>query len=189
MHFCKRLLYFMTSPPSSIGDTPPYYVLVSQAPLQTTPSAAGPSFKSFGHPTIEYHYADDLPHALLPQSAQEHVLVLDYDPTNVTPPRAQSLSTELAVVGVQVADAPAASSTADDSPNPKKNSKIYVIETTAIPSDSDCMYVCIIHLLVAPVVSSHFLALKSKDIALRMLYFLDSSRGKQSCERSQASAR
>ena len=126
----------MSSPPSSSpADSPPFYVLVSQTPLPSAASATGAACKSFSHPIIEYHYADDLPHALLPQSAQEHVLVLDYDPTTPAVTTAQSLSTDLAVLGVKVTDAPAASSTTDDAPIPKRNGKIYVIETTAVPAE------------------------------------------------------
>ena len=70
---------------------------------------------------------------LLPQSPHEQVLILDYDPTNMTVPMAQSLSPDLAVLGVKVAEAP--SSTIDDNPNPRSNNYIYVIETTTKPSD------------------------------------------------------
>jgi hypothetical protein len=135
--FIGAELAFMSSPPSSsAGDTSPYYVLVSQTPVASSAATGGPSFKSFIHPVIEYHYADDLPHALLPQTAQEHVLVLDYDPTTGTVPIAHSLSTDLAVLGVKVTDVPAASSVTDDAPILKRNGKIYVIETTAVPSDA-----------------------------------------------------
>ena len=134
--FVGAQLDLMSSPPSSsAGDTPPHYVLVSQTPLVSTSTAPGPSFKSFSHPVIEYHYADDLPHALLPRSTQEHVLVLDYDSASASQPVAQSLSTDLAVLDVKVTDAPAASSVTDDAPIPRRNGKIYVIETTAVPSD------------------------------------------------------
>ena len=127
----------MSSPPSSGAEEhPPHYILVSQSPLPSGPTTTRLPYKSFTHPLIEYHYADDLPHALLPQNPQEHVLVLDYDPTNATPPIAQSLSTDLAVLGVKATEAPASGSATDDNPNPKKNSQIYVIETTQIPLDT-----------------------------------------------------
>jgi len=127
----------MSSPPSSNAEeNPPHFILVSQSPLPSGSTASRPSYKSFTHPVIEYHYADDLPHALLPQNPQEHVLVLDYDPTNATPPVAQSLSTDLAVLGVKATEAPASGPATDDSPNPKKNGQIYVIETTQIPSET-----------------------------------------------------
>ena len=76
---------------------------------------------------------------LLPQSPHEQVLILDYDPANITAPVAQSLSPDLAVVGVNVAEAPAASSAIDDNPNPRSNSCIYVIETTNTPSELTCV--------------------------------------------------
>lgn len=124
----------MSSPPSSTAEeNPPYYILVSQSPLPSGSAASRPPYKSFTHPIIEYHYADDLPHALLPQNPQEHVLVLDYNPANAAPPIAQILSTELAVLSVKATAAPASGPAIDDSPNPKKNGQIYVIETTQIP--------------------------------------------------------
>lgn len=120
----------MMSPPTTNTSEPPYYVLVSHT--LTLPSAAGTS-TTFSHPTIEYHYADDSPHNLLPQSPEEHVMVLDYD-INVVCPTAQSLSSELAVKGVKVADAPGAGTTAgEDGP---KNTKIYVIETSITPAEA-----------------------------------------------------
>ncbi|KIP12022.1 hypothetical protein PHLGIDRAFT_21318 [Phlebiopsis gigantea 11061_1 CR5-6] len=124
----------MSSPPSSLpGDHPPYYILVSQTPVASASTEPGPTYKSFSHPVIQYHYADDVPNMLLPQSPHEQVLILDYDPTNMTVPMAQSLSPDLAVLGVKVAEAP--SSTIDDNPNPRSNNYIYVIETTAKPTD------------------------------------------------------
>ncbi|EKM60982.1 uncharacterized protein PHACADRAFT_247247 [Phanerochaete carnosa HHB-10118-sp] len=124
----------MSSPPSSNAEeNPPYYILVSQSPLPSGSTASRPPYQSFTHPIIEYHYADDLPHALLPQNPQEHVLVLDYDPTSTISPVAQILSTELAVLSVKATAAPASGPATDDSPNPKKNGQIYVIETTQIP--------------------------------------------------------
>ena len=120
----------MSSPPSS--EAPPYYVLVSQSASPAGPQPAGVVYKTFSHPIIEYHYADDDPHALLPRSANEHVLVLDYDHSDLVLPVAQSLSTDLAVVGVRVADAPATSTATEDN-TASRNNKMYVIETTAVP--------------------------------------------------------
>ena len=109
---------------------PPYYVLVSHT--LTLPSVAGTS-TTFSHPTIEYHYADDSPHNLLPRSPDEHVLVLDYEPMASGTVPAQSLSQELAVKGVKVVDAPGASIAAtEDGP---RNPKIYVIETSMTPQE------------------------------------------------------
>lgn len=105
-------------------------MLVSHSP--TLPSAAGTS-TTFSHPTIEYHYADDSPHSLLPRSPDEHILVLDYDPSSTTAPTAQSLSSELAVKGVKVAAPPrAGTATSEEGPT---NTNIYVIETSITPSD------------------------------------------------------
>lgn len=123
----------MSSSSALNTSDPPYYVLVSHT--LTLPSVAGTS-TAFSHPTIEYHYADDSPHNLLPRALDEHTLVLDYDPSCFVHPTAQSFSQELAVKGVKVADAPGASTAAvEDGP---KNTKIYVIETSVAPSE---MYV------------------------------------------------
>jgi hypothetical protein len=118
----------MNSPSSTNSAEPPYYVLVAHS--LTAPSAAGPS-TTLSHPTIEYHYADDSPHNLLPETPGEHVLVLDYN----TPimPTSQSLSSELAVKGVKVADAPGAGVALDEGP---RNNKIYVIETSVTPTEA-----------------------------------------------------
>ncbi|KAI0815182.1 hypothetical protein BC629DRAFT_1588855 [Irpex lacteus] len=120
----------MTSPSSPNPLEPPSYVLVSHS--LTAPSAAGPS-TTLSHATIEYHYADDSPHDLLPRTPGEHVLVLDYDPAHVPAPTAQSLSPDLAVKGVKVADAPGAGVAAEEGP---RNNKIYVIETSVTPIQS-----------------------------------------------------
>lgn len=120
----------MTSPSSPNPLEPPSYVLVSHS--LTAPSAAGPS-TTLSHATIEYHYADDSPHDLLPRTPGEHVLVLDYDPAHVPAPTAQSLSPDLAVKGVKVADAPGAGVAAEEGP---RNNKIYVIETSVTPMQS-----------------------------------------------------
>ncbi|PSR72396.1 hypothetical protein PHLCEN_2v11739 [Hermanssonia centrifuga] len=119
-----------SSPDSQSG--PPCYVLVSHCPLAVDSSAPAPSYTLFSHPTIEYHYADDLPHALLPQSPDEHVVVLDYDPALGASPTAHCLSTSLAVVAVKVAEAPGAGLIEEDGP---KNSKMYVVQTTTKPDE------------------------------------------------------
>ena len=117
----------MASSPTQNTSEPPSYVLVSHALASS--SVAGPS-TTLSHATIEYHYADDSPHALLPRTPEEHVLVLDYDPTQVPLPTAQSLSPDLAVKGVKVVDAPGAGVAPDEGP---RNNKLYVIETSATP--------------------------------------------------------
>lgn len=119
-------------PTAMSSSLPPYYVLVSQPPVLAEQSAPTASYTTFSHPTVEYHYADDLPHALLPRSPGEHVLVLDYDPYGASCPVAQSLSTDLAVTGVKVTEAPGAATVEDDG---LRNKQIYVLETTPIPED------------------------------------------------------
>ena len=56
---------------------PPCYILVSHSPATGSPSTATTS--TLSHPEIEYHYADDSPHAFLPQYPGEHVVVLDFN--------------------------------------------------------------------------------------------------------------
>lgn len=77
-----------------------------------------------GHPTIQYHYQDDSPLALLPQHPDEHVLVLDYDPDSTTQPTVQSLSKTLVTTGLRIEEAPGAAA-AD-----AKNDRMYIVETT-----------------------------------------------------------
>ncbi|KAI0824239.1 hypothetical protein BC628DRAFT_1420323 [Trametes gibbosa] len=110
---------------------PPYYLLVSHS--QSLGNTAAPASSSLSHPVIEYHYADDPPNSLLPQFPGEHVLVLDYDPARPASPTVKSLSADLAISAVKVADAPGAA-VAGESTRTSNNS-IYVIETTAKPID------------------------------------------------------
>lgn len=106
---------------------PPYYILVSQSPL----SAHTPGVPSTAlcHPLIQYHYADDSPLSLFPKTNGEHVLVLDYDPVSST---AKSISTNVAVTALKVAEAPGASAAEDE---PKKNDRMYILETTTTGED------------------------------------------------------
>ena len=97
------------------------------------PTAPSTSYTTFSHPTVEYHYADDMPNALLPQSPGEHVLVLDYDPHRPMTPVAKSLSTNITVVGVKVAEAPGAPSPEEEGP---RNDKMYVLETATLPQET-----------------------------------------------------
>lgn len=115
-----------------MDSLPPFYVLVSHAPLAGDQVGSSSSYTTFSHPTVEYHYADDQPHALLPRSPDEHVLVLDYDPHRTTSPVVQSLSTNLAVIGVKVTEPPRPATPEEEGP---KNDKMYVIETTAFPDE------------------------------------------------------
>ncbi|KAH9946690.1 hypothetical protein B0H21DRAFT_822605 [Amylocystis lapponica] len=114
---------------ASGDEAPPYYILISHNALLSSPV---PASTSLSHPIIEYHYADDSPHSLLPQFPGEHVLVLDCHSPNRPLLTVQSLSTELAATGVKVSDAPGAG-VADDEPN--RNDKMYILETTTLPEE------------------------------------------------------
>ncbi|KAI0932294.1 hypothetical protein AcW2_000966 [Taiwanofungus camphoratus] len=113
------------------AEEPPYYILVSYNPLLIDTPA--PASTSLGHPVIEYHYADDSPHSLLPQFPGEHVLVLDFDPTKNTFPIAKSLSKELAVTGLKVSNAPGTGIAEEEL---HRNNKMHVLETTTVPEES-----------------------------------------------------
>ncbi|KAK7064470.1 hypothetical protein R3P38DRAFT_3250054 [Favolaschia claudopus] len=95
---------------------PPFYILstTNNAPLV--------------HPTIQYHYRDDSPLALVPQPS-EQVLVLDYDPESSAPPIIQSISPSISVTGLRVEEAPGASAAAADEGVPR-NDRMFIIETT-----------------------------------------------------------
>ena len=101
---------------------PPYYILFAHSPLSS--STPGALSNTLGHPTIQYHYQDDSPLALLPQHPDEHVLVLDYDPDSTTQPTVQSLSKTLVTTGLRIEEAPGAAA-AD-----AKNDRMYIVETT-----------------------------------------------------------
>ncbi|KAJ6604353.1 hypothetical protein DFH09DRAFT_1122391, partial [Mycena vulgaris] len=73
---------------------PPFYILAQRN-------------GSLLHPTIQYHYADDNPRALVPHPA-EHVLVLDYDPNTSAHPAVQSISPSICVTGLRIEEAPGA---------------------------------------------------------------------------------
>jgi hypothetical protein len=103
---------------------PPHYILYSHSPLSAAPST------SLGHPVIQYHYADDSPLALLPQAPDEHVLLLEFDPSSPSAPTAKSISRNIAVTGLKIAEAPGAA--AEENP---KNSTMYILETTTIADD------------------------------------------------------
>ncbi|KAH8107925.1 hypothetical protein BXZ70DRAFT_1003347 [Cristinia sonorae] len=100
--------------------------------LDKANNSAPPPPTSFSHPTIEYHYADDSPHHLLPRAPGEIVLVLDHDSTEPHGFSAKSLTTELAVVGLKVTEAPGAG-VVDDG---VKNNNMYVLETTVLPEET-----------------------------------------------------
>ncbi|RDB28450.1 hypothetical protein Hypma_015341 [Hypsizygus marmoreus] len=105
---------------------PPYYILFSHSSIVA--SNPGAPSNTLGHPTIQYHYANDSPLALWPQHANEHVLVLDYDPTGTKQPAVQSMSKDLAVSSLKVEEAPGAAAASESDP---KNDRMYIVETTA----------------------------------------------------------
>lgn len=104
---------------------PPYYILFSHSSVSAT-SSGSPS-SALGHPTIQYHYANDSPSALWPRP-NEHVLVLDYPHSPDKLPTVQSLSKDLTVTSLRIEDAPGAAASSDSDP---KDDKMYIIETTA----------------------------------------------------------
>ncbi|OBZ79214.1 hypothetical protein A0H81_00717 [Grifola frondosa] len=110
---------------------PPYFILIAHN--QSTNISATPASTSLSHPTIQYHYADDDPRALLPQFPGEHVLVLDYDSAKSPSPTLKSLSADLAVTGLKVCDAPGAGVVEEEC---ARNDKMYVLETTTLPEEN-----------------------------------------------------
>ncbi|KAJ7130069.1 hypothetical protein C8R43DRAFT_1025670 [Mycena crocata] len=89
---------------------PPFYILCS------TPALV--------HPTIEYHYTDDNPRALVPRPS-EQLFVLDYHDDT---PTVQSISPDVAVIGVRVEEAPGAAADAGDA---SRNDRMFIIDTSA----------------------------------------------------------
>lgn len=126
----KRLLsaHGATMASTTTTTEPPYYILVSHSTLVNTTGGTSPT--SLGHPIIQYHYADDSPLSLLPHTADEHVLVLDYD--NVA--TMKSISKNLAVTGIKVSEAPGAAA-AHDELKIERNDKIYILETCTTMED------------------------------------------------------
>ncbi|KIM48032.1 hypothetical protein M413DRAFT_439733 [Hebeloma cylindrosporum] len=94
-------------------SNPPYYILLAN------------DGASLGHPVIQYHYADDSPLSLLPTHPDEHILVLNYDPS--TQPTVQSISQNLSVTGLKLEEAPGAAAS-DESGT--RNNTMFIIETT-----------------------------------------------------------
>lgn len=121
----------MAAASASALTDPPYYVLVAH-------SQSLPASTSLSHPLIEYHYADDPPVSLLPRLADEHVLVLDYDPARPGPPTVKSLSPDLVVSAVKVADAPGAAVAGEPA---LRNNSMYVIETISMAKQAPDMFV------------------------------------------------
>ncbi|GLB36327.1 hypothetical protein LshimejAT787_0306150 [Lyophyllum shimeji] len=111
---------------------PPYYILFSHSSIASQ-NAGAPS-STLGHPTIQYHYANDSPLALWPQHPNEHVLVLDYDPTSNKPPTVQSMSNHLTVASLKVEEAPGAAAANENDP---KNDRMFIIDTTTSDAFAD----------------------------------------------------
>lgn len=111
----------------------PHYVLVSSSSRaqSTVVGAAAAAVPILSHPILQYHYANDRPLSLLPESAGEQVLVLDYDPLKPTSTRVQSISGNAAITGIRVTDAPGAGSGEEDA---SVSSKMFVLETTTFDS-------------------------------------------------------
>ncbi|KAJ7786010.1 hypothetical protein B0H16DRAFT_1488883 [Mycena metata] len=98
----------------------PFYILCSNAGLV--------------HPTVQYHYTDDSPLALVPHP-HEHVLILDFDPQSNIPPTVQSISPSLSVTGLRVEEAPGAAAAAAEEGDATRNDRMFIIETTAAAQD------------------------------------------------------
>jgi hypothetical protein len=119
----------------------PYYILVSHSNLSNnaTTSGVGTSSTSLGHSIIQYHYADDSPLSLLPKTPDEHVLILDYDSFSTCTgmaavPTIKSISSNLAITGVKVSEAPGAAA-AHDELQIKRNDEMYILETCTTMED------------------------------------------------------
>ncbi|KAI1797805.1 hypothetical protein LXA43DRAFT_982105 [Ganoderma leucocontextum] len=121
----------MASPTAATPTGPPYYVLISHS--QCLNNAGVPTSTSLSHPVIEYHYADDPPASLLPRHPGEHVLVLDYDPGRSGAPIVKSLSPDLVVSALTLADAPGAAVVGEPA---MANNSMYVVETMPKPADN-----------------------------------------------------
>ena len=107
----------------------PCYIFVSNSSLLSTTQAAPSSLLL--HPNIQYHYQDDSPLDLLPRSEDEHVLVLDYDPSGDSQPSAKSISNNIAITSLKVTDAPGAVVSSSDE-FPSKSDKMYIIHTSTL---------------------------------------------------------
>ena len=140
----------------SMTTEPPFYILCSSSPISAT--VPGAPSTTLGHPTIQYHYADDSPFVLLPQTQDEQVLVLDWDP-NTAPasaPTVRSISRNVAVTAVRVAEAPGAA--AEDE---VRNDRMYILETTTAFDDK-----CVFHPSVCPNIRSLTTRAAATDLAL-----------------------
>ncbi|KAI6043859.1 hypothetical protein EDC04DRAFT_538913 [Pisolithus marmoratus] len=112
---------------ASTSSAPPCYVLASHNTLQSSTSAQASSI--LDHVDIQCRHADDSPLSLLPSHPDEHVFVLYHDPDNPAAPTIKSTSSQFALSGVKVSQAPWASMDEDKNPN------MYVLQVTSIGAD------------------------------------------------------
>lgn len=105
--------------------TPPRYVLASHDTLQPGTSAQ----TVLAHVDIQYRHTDDSPLSLLSSHPDEHVFVLYHDPDNPTAPTIKSTSSQFALSGVKVSQAPGAGMDDDKNPN------MYVLQVTSVGAD------------------------------------------------------
>jgi len=132
----------MSTPP------PPCYILLSQYTSSSLPSLGAqtlpPPPSQLTHPTIQYHYADDPPLALVPSPEHPHIIILDIPdgssgpvaPPSLTEtimappiPSARSLSSALAVASVKVAQVPGAA--IKHALSEGRDPNIYILETVS----------------------------------------------------------
>ncbi|KAI6007970.1 hypothetical protein EDC04DRAFT_2778991 [Pisolithus marmoratus] len=112
---------------ASTSSAPPCYVLASHNTLQSSTSAQASSI--LDHVDIQCRHADDSPLSLLPSHPDEHVFILYHDPDNPAAPTIKSTSSQFALSGVKVSQAPGASMDEDKNPN------MYVLQVTSIGAD------------------------------------------------------
>lgn len=122
---------------SSNQQSPPFYIMISQSILPPIPGASPQQVLT--HPSVQFHYADDPPLAIL-SSTQRQVIVLDTNApqsqaispsstATIVPSSslsAQSISSSVAVASVRTAQPPlkaVAHATAEG-----KDPNIYIIE-------------------------------------------------------------
>ncbi|KAI6117238.1 hypothetical protein EDD16DRAFT_1481593, partial [Pisolithus croceorrhizus] len=95
----------------------------------TQPGTAAQTSSVLAHVDIQYRHTDDSPLSLLPSHPDEHVFVLYHDPDNPTAPTIKSTSSQFALSGVKVSQAPGAGMDDD------KNSNMYVLQVTSVGAD------------------------------------------------------
>lgn len=112
----------------------PYFIMLSQS---TMPLAGeNPSTASLVHPIIQYQFANDNPHDILPRHDGESVIILDYEPDKAAP-LVESASKNIAVTGIKVTDAPPSGALTDG--ETRRNDNMFIIET--ISEEDDKVYV------------------------------------------------